>query len=52
MAFGLGVLVTVIMLASIFSGLETFDGLSGPKIDTKPPFLTFGMYAAICLVPS
>ncbi len=48
MAFGLGVLVTVIFLASIFSGLETFDGLS-KEDQFKTSIFNFGIYASIGL---
>ena len=47
-AFGLGVLITVIMLASIFSGLETFEGLS-KEDQFKTSIFNFGMYAAAAL---
>jgi hypothetical protein len=49
MAFGLGVLVTIIFLASIFSGLETFDGLS-KEDQYQTSIFNFGIYASIGLV--
>ena len=48
MAFGLGVLVTVVFLASIFSGLETFDGLS-KEDQYQTSIFNFGIYAAMGL---
>lgn len=47
-AFGLGVLITVLFLVLIFSGLENFNAASdAAKLDTN--IFNFGIYAALGL---